>query len=283
MMKVLVTGGLGQLGQDVLEALERRNIPCLGVDRDDFDLTHGEDVSRFVADYAPTAIVHCAAYTAVDRAEKEPEVCCAINGMGTMNIVRAANACGAKMVYISTDYVFNGTGTRPWEPEDETEPLNVYGLSKAQGETAVRSLLKRFFILRTSWVFGAHGNNFVRTMLRLGAEKSELRVVGDQIGSPTYTRDLAALIVEMIQTGKYGIYHARNEGFISWAEFAEMIMRKAKLPCRIIPIPSAEYPTAARRPLNSRMNGSKIQANGFTPLPSVEDALDRFLREIDTL
>ena len=200
--------------------------------------------------------------------------------MGTMNMVRAALSVNAKMVYISTDYVFPGTGEKPWEPEDEYGPQNVYGMSKVQGENAVRSLMTRFFILRTSWVFGLNGRNFVRTMLRLGAEKPEVRVVADQIGSPTYTRDLAALIVDMIGTEKYGIYHTRNEGFVSWADFARMIMEKAGLPCRVLPVPSSEYPTPAKRPLNSRLDGSKLAEAGFEPMPTVESALDRYLDEI---
>lgn len=279
-MKVLVTGVAGQLGHDVVELLESREIPCRGVDLADFDLTDGAAVKAWVQDYAPDVIVHCAAYTNVDRAESEPEICAAVNGMGTMNMVRAALSVNAKMVYISTDYVFPGTGKKPWEPEDEYGPQNVYGMSKVQGENAVRSLMTRFFILRTSWVFGLNGRNFVRTMLRLGAEKPEVRVVADQIGSPTYTRDLAALIVDMIGTEKYGIYHTRNEGFVSWADFARMIMEKAGLPCRVIPVPTSEYPTAARRPLNSRLDAGKLKEAGFRPLPSVEDALDRYLAEL---
>ena len=279
-MKVLVTGVAGQLGWDVVRLLESRGIPCRGVDKEDFDLTDGEAVMGYVCRYAPTVIVHCAAYTAVDRAESEPEICAAVNGMGTMNMVRAALQVGAKMVYISTDYVFPGTGSAPWKEDDAYGPQNVYGLSKVQGETAVRSLMTRFFLLRTSWVFGMHGSNFVRTMLRLGREKDELRVVDDQIGSPTYTQDLARVICDMIPTEKYGIYHVRNEGFVSWAEFARMIMTARNLPCRIIPVPSSEYPTPARRPLNSRLNAGRLAAAGFAPMPPVKDALDRYLREL---
>ncbi|MBQ6399067.1 MAG: dTDP-4-dehydrorhamnose reductase [Clostridia bacterium] len=279
-MKVLVTGAAGQLGHDVIQELESRGIPCLGADVADFDLTDGDAARRFTEEYGPDVIVHCAAYTNVDRAESEPEICAGVNGMGTLNMVRAALAVGARLVYISTDYVFPGDGERPWEPEDEYGPLNVYGMSKVQGENAVRSLMTRFFILRTSWVFGINGRNFVRTMLRLGAEKPELRVVDDQVGSPTYTRDLAAVIADMIGTEKYGIYHTRNEGFLSWADFARMIMQKAGLPCRIIPVSSAEYPTPARRPLNSRLSGERLLEAGFKPLPSVENALDRYLAEL---
>ena len=279
-MKVLVTGAAGQLGHDVLELLRLRGIECRGADLAEFDLTNGAAAKAFVTDYAPTAVVHCAAYTNVDKAESEPEICAEVNGMGTMNMVRAALAARAKLVYISTDYVFNGSGDEPWKPDDEYGPLNVYGMSKVQGEDAVRSLMTRFFILRTSWVFGLNGKNFVRTMLRLGEEKPELRVVADQVGSPTYTRDLARVICDMLPTEKYGIYHVRNEGFVSWAEFADMIMKKAGLNCRIIPVSTAEYPAAAKRPLNSRLDGSKLAESGFAPMPSVEDALDRYLEEL---
>ncbi len=279
-MKVLVTGVNGQLGWDVVQLLSRRDIPCRGVDIQDFDLLDGPAVKACVQEYRPDVIVHCAAYTAVDRAESEPEICTAVNGDGTLNVVRAALSVGAKLVYISTDYVFSGTGDRPFEIDDPYGPKNVYGVSKVQGEDAVRSLMTRYYILRTSWVFGKNGRNFVRTMLRLGAEKKELRVVCDQIGSPTYAKDLARVICDMIPTEKYGIYHVRNEGFISWADFAGMIMEKSGLPCRIIPIDSSEYASLAKRPLNSRLSGSKLAEAGFMPMPSVENALDRYLEEL---
>ena len=280
-MKVLVTGYAGQLGYEVVRLLESRGIECRGVDMQDFDLTDEAAVLNYVREYAPTVIAHCAAYTNVDKAESEPEVCAAVNGMGTLYMVRAALSVGAKLVYISTDYVFPGTGTTPFEVDDPYGPRNVYGLSKVQGENAVRSLMTRFFILRTSWVFGKNGRNFVRTMRRLGREKSELRVVNDQIGSPTYAVDLARVICDMIPTEKYGIYHVRNEGFISWADFAAMIMEKSGLSCRIIPVPSSEYPTPARRPLNSRLSGARLAEAGFAPMPSVEDALNRYIAELN--
>ena len=279
-MRVLVTGYAGQLGYDTIRLLEARGIECRGVDMQDFDLTDGQAVKDYVQTYRPNAIVHCAAYTNVDKAESQPEICAAVNGMGTVNIVRAALSVGAKVVFISTDYVFPGTGDQPWKINDAYGPRNVYGMSKVQGEDAVRSLMTRYFILRTSWVFGKNGHNFVRTMIRLGKEKKEIRVVDDQIGSPTYTRDLARVICDMLPTEKYGIYHVRNEGFISWFEFAKMIMEKAHLSCRVLPVPSSEYPTPAKRPLNSRMDGSKLAEAGFEPMPSVEDALDRYLEEI---
>ena len=279
-MKVLVTGFAGQLGYDTVKLLESRGIDCRGVDMQDFDLTDAQAVMAYVRDYHPAAIVHCAAYTNVDKAESAPEVCARVNGMGTVNVVRAALAVGAKLVFISTDYVFSGAGDQPFKIDDPYGPLNVYGMSKVQGEDAVRSLMTRYFILRTSWVFGKNGHNFVRTMLRLGAEKKEIRVVNDQIGSPTYTQDLARVICDMLPTEKYGIYHVRNEGYISWYDFAKMIMEKAGLPCRVLPVPSSEYPTPAKRPLNSRLDASALAAAGFAPMPTVENALERYLEEI---
>ena len=280
MMKVLVTGYAGQLGWDTVRLLEARGIECRGVDADDFDLTDAQAVRNYVQAYRPTAIVHCAAYTNVDKAESQPEICAAVNGMGTVNLVRAALSVGAKVVFISTDYVFPGTGNTPWQINDPYGPVNVYGMSKVQGEDAVRSLMTRFFILRTSWVYGKNGHNFVRTMLRLGKEKKEIRVVNDQVGSPTYTKDLARVICDMLPTEKYGIYHVRNEGYLSWYEFAKMIMDKAGLPCQVLPVPSSEYPAPARRPLNSRLDGSKLAEAGFEPMPAVENALDRYLKEL---
>ena len=280
MMKVLVTGYAGQLGWDTVRLLEARGIECRGVDAEDFDLTDAQAVRNYVQAYRPTAIVHFAAYTNVDKAESQPEICAAVNGMGTVNLVRAALSVGAKVVFISTDYVFPGTGNTPWQINDPYGPVNVYGMSKVQGEDAVRSLMTRFFILRTSWVYGKNGHNFVRTMLRLGKEKKEIRVVNDQVGSPTYTKDLARVICDMLPTEKYGIYHVRNEGYLSWYEFAKMIMDKAGLPCQVLPVPSSEYPAPARRPLNSRLDGSKLAEAGFEPMPAVENALDRYLKEL---
>ena len=279
-MKVLVTGVGGQLGWEVVRVLQERGIPCRGVDVQDFDLTDGEAVKAYVTDYNPDVIVHCAAYTAVDKAESEPEVCALVNGDGTMNMVRAALHVGARMVYISTDYVFSGEGEEPWREDDPYHPQNVYGLSKVQGETAVRSLMKRYYLIRTSWVYGIHGRNFVRTMLRLGQEKAQVRVVDDQVGGPTYAADLARVICDLIATDQYGIYHVANEGYVSWAEFASMIMEKSHRKCEVIPVPTSEYPTPARRPLNSRLSMEKLREAGIAPMPSVEDALERFLAEL---
>ena len=262
-MKVLVTGVNGQLGWEVVQLLNRRNIPCRGVDVEDFNLTDAKAVKACVQEYNPDVIVHCAAYTAVDKAESEPEVCTAVNGDGTLNIVRSALSVGAKLVFISTDYVFSGKGETPWKEDDPYDPQNVYGLSKVQGELAVRSLM-----------------NFVRTMLRLGAERKEIRVVDDQVGSPTYTADLARVICDLIPTEKYGIYHVCNEGYMSWAHFAQLILAGDGLNARVIPVPSSEYPTPARRPLNSRMSTEKLRQAGIAPMPTVENALGRYLQEI---
>ena len=279
-MKVLVTGVKGQLGFDVMKRLAALNIEARGVDYTDCDLTDGPSVMALVRGEAPDAIIHCAAYTAVDRAETEPEQCAAVNGMGTLNLVRAALAVDAKLLYVSTDYVFSGEGDTPVDISAPYQPRNVYGLTKAQGEEAVRSLMNRSFIVRTSWVFGAHGDNFVKTMLRLGADHSEVSVVGDQIGSPTYTVDLARLLCDMVQTNRYGIYHATNEGYCSWASFAAEIMRQAGLRCTVRAIPTSEYPTLARRPANSRLSKVSLDQAGFARLPQWEDALSRSLAEI---
>ncbi len=279
-MKVLVTGVNGQLGWEVVRLLRERGVECRGVDVEDFNLTDGPAVKACVQAYEPDVIVHCAAYTAVDKAESEPEICAAVNGDGTLNVVRAALSVGAKMVYISTDYVFSGDGEEPWTEDSPYDPKNVYGLSKVQGEIAVRSLLKRYFLIRTSWVYGIHGKNFVRTMLRLGSEKPEIRVVDDQIGSPTYAVDLARVICDLIPTEKYGIYHVTNEGYMSWARFAGMILAGSGTSCRVIPVPSSQYPTPARRPLNSRLSAGKLRESGIQPMPTVENALGRYLQEL---
>ncbi len=279
-MKVLVTGVGGQLGYDVCKELDRLGIENKGVDVQDFDLTDGTEVMAAVQAYMPDAIIHCAAYTNVEKAESVPEVCADVNGMGTLNMVRAALAVNAKLMYISTDYVFEGTGDTPYEVNAPHRPQSVYGLTKDQGEEAVTSLMQRYFIVRISWVFGVHGNNFVRTMLRLGSERKELNVVDDQIGSPTYTADLAVLLCSMIRTDKYGAYHATNEGYCSWAEFAQAIMDEAGLKCVVHPVPTSAYPTAAKRPLNSRMSKRSLDLAGFQRLPSWQDALHRYVEEL---
>lgn len=279
-MKIMVTGAKGQLGQDVLRTLRERRLECCGVDAGDFDLRDEQSVARAVAEYAPDAIIHCAAYTAVDRAESEPERCMAVNAAGTMHLARAAVRCGAKLLYVSTDYVFGGLGNEPHEADSRPSPCNVYGLSKLQGEEAVRGLMSRYFIVRTSWVFGLGGGNFVRTMIRLGREKKQVSVVQDQIGAPTYSADLARLLADMIVTDRYGVYHAANEGCCSFAKLADAAMRATGSRCHVQPIPSSEYPCAARRPLNSRLSMRSLDEAGFARLPIWEDALTRYIDEL---
>lgn len=279
-MKILVTGVNGQLGYDVVKELQSRSIECRGVDREDFDITDREATLKFISEYAPDAVIHCAAYTAVDRAEDDAELCRAVNVDGTENIAAACESLNAKMLYVSTDYVYGGAGNQPFEPSDKAQPRNVYGVTKLEGENAVKAHIKKYFIVRTSWVFGVNGNNFVKTMLRLGNERDELTVVEDQIGSPTYTPDLAVLICDLIVTDKYGVYHGTNEGFCSWAEFAAEIMRISGRSAAIKPIPSASYPTRAERPLNSRLSKSCLDEAKIKRLPNWQDALKRYLKEL---
>lgn len=279
-MKILVTGAKGQLGQAVCRALRWRGDHVVPVDAEDFDLTDNDAVRSFVEETQPSAIIHCAAYTAVDKAESEPETSCLVNAGGTLNIARAALSVNAALVYISTDYVFAGQGTEPQETDAPKGPLNVYGLGKLQGEDAIRSLMTRYYIVRTSWVFSAQGSNFVKAIRRLAREKRELRVVGDQVGSPTYAPDLAAFLAALVHSGKYGVYHATNEGECSWAEFAEAIIRGSGLRARVIPVTTAEWKSAARRPLNSRLSKASLDNAGFSRLPPWQDALERCLAEL---
>ncbi|MBR5047178.1 MAG: dTDP-4-dehydrorhamnose reductase [Eubacterium sp.] len=281
-MKVLVTGVDGQLGHDVMAELDRRQIEALGVDLPQMDITDKESVLKTIEDYGPDAVIHCAAWTAVDAAEDAVDQCRKVNAEGTANIAEACSRAGCSMMYISTDYVFDGQGTRPWEPDDPvTQPLNVYGLTKYEGEEAVRSFLDRYFIVRIAWVFGKNGKNFIRTMLNLSEKYQRITVVDDQYGTPTYTFDLARLLVDMILTDRYGIYHVTNEGdYITWYDFACEIFRQAGITMEVVPVSSAEYAARARRPENSRMNRSRITGEGFTPLPDWKDALGRYLKEI---
>lgn len=279
-MKVLVTGVNGQLGYDVVKVLNARKIECMGVGRDDFDITDSVATDDYIKKYKPDVVVHCAAYTAVDKAEDDCETCYNVNVIGTENIAKACKAIDAKMLYVSTEYVYGGNGTEPFETTEPADPKSVYGKTKLGGEDAVRKNLDKFFIVRTSWVFGINGNNFVKTMLRLGAEREMLTVVDDQIGSPTYTPDLARLICDLIETEHYGIYHGANENYCSWAEFAAEIMKKGGRNCIIKPIPSSEYPTKAQRPLNSRLSKKCLDDIGIARLPSWQDALDRFFEEM---
>ena len=276
-MKVLVTGASGQLGHDVCAELARRGIEYVGTSSANLDVTDSVVVREAVGRYRPDVVIHCAAYTKVDRAEDEPDKCWAVNADGTKNIALACWETGAKLLYISTDYVFPGDGERPYKPNDPVGPLGVYGMSKLGGELAVQSLLDRYFIVRTSWVFGIEGSNFVRTMLRLSESRDEVSVVCDQVGSPTYTADLAPLLCDMAATEEYGIYHAANEGECSWAEFAEEIFRLTGKNVAVSPIPTSGYPTRAVRPLNSRMDKSRLSERGFHRLPTWQGALARFL------
>lgn len=276
-MKVLVTGVTGQLGYDVAKELERRHIEYKGVGSKDMDLTVPSEVEKVVAAYHPDAVIHCAAYTAVDKAEDEYGRAMDVNAKGTLALAKAAKKIGAKMLYISTDYVFDGIGSKPFDSDATKGPLNVYGLTKLFGEQAVQLEMTKYFIVRISWVFGKNGNNFIKTMLRLGQSHDELTVVADQWGSPTYTADLAPLLCDMVETDKYGVYHATNEGITNWAEFAAEIMKAAGLPCRIKPIPSSDYPTKATRPLNSRLDKSSLDRAGFKRLPEWRDALKRYM------
>ena len=301
-MKVLVTGVNGQLGYDVMNELIKRGHQAFGSDitglyngKNDgtpicdapyqaLDITKKEDVFKVIKEINPDAVVHCAAWTAVDAAEDEEnkEIVYDINVNGTKYIAEACKEVDAKMVYISTDYVFNGQGEKPWEPDcKEYEPLSVYGKTKLDGELAVSSILDKYFIVRIAWVFGKNGKNFIKTMLKVAENHDEVRVVCDQVGTPTYTYDLARLLVDMIETDKYGYYHATNEGgYISWYDFTKEIYRQAGLDTRVTPVTTEEYGLSkATRPFNSRLDKSKLVEAGFEPLPTWQDALERFLKD----
>ena len=295
-MKVFVTGVGGQLGHDVINELTSRGYEAIGSDVVDMvssgmpyvalDITDAKAVERVITEIRPDAVVHCAAWTAVDAAEDadKQEKVKAINVDGTQNIANAAKMVDAKMVYISTDYVFDGQGTAPWEPDcKEYAPLNVYGQTKLGGEFAVSSTLEKYFIVRIAWVFGLNGGNFIRTMLQVGKNHPKVRVVNDQIGTPTYTYDLARLLVDMIESEKYGYYHATNEGgYISWYDFTKEIYRQAGMDTEVLPVTTEEYGLSkAARPFNSRLDKKKLTDNGFVPLPDWKDALQRYLQELE--
>lgn len=284
-MKVLVTGSKGQLGYDVIKELCSRRHEALGFDLPELDITDEAAVQAVFDRVKPDAVIHCAAWTAVDAAEESGNIAkvFAVNEGGTRNLAAACKRTGAKLLYLSTDYVFDGQGSAPWgADEPRFAPLNEYGKSKLAGENAVRELLQTYFIVRIAWVFGKNGNNFVKTILRLSETHDTLRVVCDQVGTPTYTPDLARLLVDMIETDKYGVYHATNEGgYISWYDFASAIMQEAGKLTKIIPVTTAEYGLSkAARPFNSRLDKSKLKENGFEPLPDWRDALKRYLKEI---
>lgn len=282
-MKILVTGITGQLGHDVMAELAARGHEAVGATRQDMPLTDFPALRAHLMRVRPDAVIHCAAYTAVDRAEEEKTACMIVNGGATREIAAACRDLGAKLLYLSTDYVFPGTGDGFYEPDDEKGPQNAYGLSKLAGEEAIEELLTRYFIVRISWVFGVNGKNFVKTMLRLAETHDALTVVDDQVGSPTYTRDLARLLVDMVESERYGVYHATNEGVCSWAEFAREIFRQAGKDTTVAPVPSSAYPTPAKRPKNSRLSKACLDAAGFCHLPPWQDALARYLEELKAL
>ena len=260
-MKVLVTGVKGQLGYDVVRELQKRGHEAVGVDIDEMDITDAAAVERVMTEVQPDAVIHCSAYTAVDRAEEDIEICRRVNVDGTENIAKICKKLDCKMLYLSTDYIFSGDGERPWEPDDEASPLNAYGQSKYDGELALKKYVEKYFIVRISWVFGINGNNFIKTMLRLGRENGAVKVVDDQIGSPTYTYD-----------------HATNEGICSWYEFAKEIFRAAGMDnVSVTPVKSGEFPVKAKRPKNSRMSKEKLVTNGFSLLPAWQDAVERYI------
>lgn len=279
-MKILVTGANGQLGYDVVKELTGRKSDCMGVDLDDFDITDAGATERFIANYHPDAVIHCSAYTAVDKAEDNVELCRKVNADGPANIAKACKAIDAKMIYISTDYVFPGTGEVFYKTDDATEPLGVYGQTKLEGELAVKSILDKYFIVRISWAFGVNGNNFIKTMLKLAETRDEISVVNDQIGSPTYTADLAPLLCDMVNTDQYGIYHATNEGICSWADLAEEALKQAGLNTKVKRITTAEYPSKAARPMNSRLSKKSLDEAGFKRLPDWRDAVKRYMKAI---
>ncbi len=280
-MKVLVTGVKGQLGYDVVNELNKRGHIAVGTDIEEMDITDAISVDKVIKESSPDAVIHCAAYTAVDAAEDNVDLCRKINADGTQNIANVCKELDIKMIYISTDYVFDGEGERPWEPDDNRTPLNVYGQTKYEGELAVQNTLDKYFIVRIAWVFGVNGKNFIKTMLNLGKTRDSLTVVNDQFGSPTYTYDLARLLVDMVETEKYGIYHATNEGICTWYEFACEIFRQAGMNVKVSPVLASEYPAKAKRPSNSRMSKEKLTENGFEKLPTWQNALERYLKEIE--
>lgn len=285
-MKVLVTGVKGQLGYDVVNELTKRGHNAIGVDIEEMDITDKVSVEDVIFEAKPDAVIHCAAWTAVDLAEDDDkvELVRAVNAGGTKNIAEVCKALDSKMIYISTDYVFDGQGEEPWSPDcKDYAPLNVYGQTKLEGELVVAETLDKYFIVRIAWVFGVNGKNFIKTMLNVGKTHDRVTVICDQIGTPTYTYDLARLLVDMVETNKYGYYHATNEGgFISWYDFTKEIYKQAGYTTEVVPVTTAEYGISkAKRPFNSRLDKSKIVEAGFTPLPTWKDALSRYLKEIE--
>ncbi|MDQ0199066.1 dTDP-4-dehydrorhamnose reductase [Neobacillus ginsengisoli] len=279
-MKVVVTGAKGQLGQDVVLELARKNHEAIGADREQLDVTNETSVQAFISDIKPDVILHCAAYTNVDAAEENEDAAYQVNALGTEYLAKAAKLVGAKMLYVSTDYVFDGTATDPYETDEATKPIGAYGRTKLAGEELLKKNLEQFFIVRTSWVFGVYGQNFVKTMLRLGAERGEVGVVHDQVGSPTYTVDLARFMVELMETEKYGIYHASNSGVCSWYEFAVEIFKQAGMKVTVNPLTTEQFPRPAARPKYSVLSKKKIEEQGLSPLRDWKEALAAYLEEV---
>lgn len=283
-MLVLVTGARGQLGTDIIKEFTKQGIDYIAIDREELDIVDEKACETYFKDLSASkkvdAVIHCAAYTAVDKAEDERELSFNINAIGTKNIAEACKKYDMKMMYISTDYVFDGEGQRPWEVDDERAPLNYYGQTKYEGELFVEELLSRYFIVRISWVFGLGGANFIKTMIRLASEREEISVVDDQIGSPTYTKDLSVLLTDMIQSEHYGRYHASNEGYCSWYEFAKEVFRLIGSDIKVNAVDSSAYPVKAKRPKNSRMDKSGLDEKGFKRLPAWQDATKRYIEEL---
>jgi dTDP-4-dehydrorhamnose reductase len=281
-VKILVTGAKGQLGFDVVNEAEKRGYEVVGVDIDELDITVESHVNAVLTRVNPDVVIHCAAWTAVDAAEDNVEKVRAVNAHGTENIAKICGQFDCKLIYISTDYVFDGQGKAPWKPDDKCKPLGVYGQTKYEGELVAEKYCEKLFIIRTSWVFGINGNNFVKTILNLAKTRDNLSIVNDQIGTPTYTYDLARLLVDMAESDKYGKYHATNEGnYISRFDFASEIFKQANVTIELKPVTSAEFPTKAKRPLNSRLDKSKLVNNGFKPLSDWKDALRIYLNELE--
>ena len=281
-MRVVVTGVGGQLGYDVVKELGARGHEAIGIDVAELDITDGAAVAAFFESTRPDALIHCAAYTATEKAEDEPDVCYAVNATGTQNLAKACKSIGAKMLYISTDYVFDGKGDTPFKIDDAIAPLSVYGRTKYDGEVFVRELLDAYFIVRISWVFGINGKNFIRTMLKLAEQRDTVSVVSDQIGSPTYTKDLSPLLCDMIESEKYGTYHATNEGYCSWFDLAVETFFAAGLDMNVVPVTSDAFPSKIKRPENSRLDKSTLDKNGFSRLPDWKDAVKRYVAELKT-
>lgn len=279
-MKILVTGVNGQLGYDVVHRGLEKGLNIIGIGKTDLDITIEKDVQKYIQDLSPDVIIHCAAYTAVDKAEDNRESCWNVNVNGTKYLAAAAKSVNAKFLYISTDYVFDGKGEAPFLESATPNPVGIYGLTKYEGEKQVQNILDKYFVVRISWVFGINGRNFIKTMLKLAETRNEINVVGDQFGSPTYTYDLAQILLDMIQGEEYGVYHASNENFCSWAELAEEIFKQANINMKVNSISTEEYPTRAVRPKNSRMSKQKLLDNSFYLLPPWQDALKRYLTEL---